>query len=301
MVSSLLKMFCFSCGGECPSTANFCRQCGQQLAVEQDSKKDVLSAVDDNAAGSSCRSGNGSASATLTFSQFKARKEEDRRGYFRRKRPAKRPKLVHQPDNSDVKINVGIMALKDGALTIKRGITLPLTVPHSIGADELLEKAVEKHFRFNKDVVTSSNTAFYHLLYGDKNLVSSLPGSEEPFTLKRYKDEIDKPYSRITLYLCSSSDYNDSIFCELDSDIDLELCDVTPGFTPTGVEDKIQNTGSRSLPSSVPSCSSHSPSILSRIEQQGGLVGDTSNLPVGSSSSSTVEGMNKVGLLSFLP
>ena len=25
------KMFCSSCGGECPSTANFCYQCGQQL------------------------------------------------------------------------------------------------------------------------------------------------------------------------------------------------------------------------------------------------------------------------------
>ena len=27
----LPKMFCSSCGGECPSTANFCHQCGQQL------------------------------------------------------------------------------------------------------------------------------------------------------------------------------------------------------------------------------------------------------------------------------
>ena len=25
------KLFCSSCGGECPSTANFCHQCGQQL------------------------------------------------------------------------------------------------------------------------------------------------------------------------------------------------------------------------------------------------------------------------------
>ena len=32
-------MFCFSCGGECPSTTNFCHQCGQQLAVEQDSNE----------------------------------------------------------------------------------------------------------------------------------------------------------------------------------------------------------------------------------------------------------------------
>jgi len=53
--------------------------------------------------------------------------------------------------------------------------------------------------------------AFYQLLYADKNKVNTLPGSDEPFTLRRYKEEIDKPYSRITFYLCSSSDYFDSV------------------------------------------------------------------------------------------
>ena len=32
-------MFCISCGGECPSTANFCQQCGQQLNLSQVSNK----------------------------------------------------------------------------------------------------------------------------------------------------------------------------------------------------------------------------------------------------------------------
>ena len=32
-------MFCGSCGGECPSTANFCHQCGQQLNLSQVSNK----------------------------------------------------------------------------------------------------------------------------------------------------------------------------------------------------------------------------------------------------------------------
>ena len=126
--------------------------------------------------------------------------------------------MLNQADvNSEVKINIGVMTLKDGVLNMKRGITLPLTVPQCIGTDDLLGKAVDKHNRFNNDVITSSNKAFYHLLYGDKNRVLTLPGSEEPFTLKRYKDEIDKPYSRITLYLCSCSDYTDSILFGLDA------------------------------------------------------------------------------------
>lgn len=39
-----------------------------------------------------------------------------------------------------------------------------------------------------------------------------IPGTQEPFTLKKYKQEIDKPYSRITFFLCSSSEYMDSVF-----------------------------------------------------------------------------------------
>ena len=144
---------------------------------------------------------------------------------------------------------------------------LLLTVPQSIGTDDLLGKAVDKHNRFNNEVITSSNKAFYHLLYGDKNWVLTHPGSEEPFTLKRYKDEIDKPYSRISLYLCSCSDHTDSILFWLgaESKSDLELSDVTPGFTcirtpalnnqRSTVEDEHQ-TRSSSLTATVTHCQS---------------------------------------------
>ena len=37
------KIFCSSCGWECPSTANFCHQCGQQLNMSQVSKKGASS------------------------------------------------------------------------------------------------------------------------------------------------------------------------------------------------------------------------------------------------------------------
>ena len=179
-------MFCSSCGTECVSTAQFCHQCGNTISPNENALKRDASAVDDNGTG-------GSGTAPLTFAQFKVRKEEDRKGYFRSKRPktAKGPRVLNQADvNSEVKINIGVMTLKDGVLSMKRGITLPLTVPQCIGTDDLLGKAVDKHNRFNNDVITSSNKAFYHLLYRDKNRVLTLPGSEEPFTLKRYKDEI---------------------------------------------------------------------------------------------------------------
>ena len=37
------KTFCSSCCMECPSTANFCHQCGQQLTLSQVSKKAATS------------------------------------------------------------------------------------------------------------------------------------------------------------------------------------------------------------------------------------------------------------------
>ena len=144
-------MFCSSYGAECSSLKKFCMQCGQiKEAVKQTSKE-----VDE-----------GGASVALTFKQFKTRKEDDRKGCFCNKRPAKKANLAHQPDSEvKININIGIMVLRDRGLIAKRGLTLPLTVTESIGAEELLEKAVVKHHRLNKDVVSSSSKVFYHLLY----------------------------------------------------------------------------------------------------------------------------------------
>ena len=108
----------------------------------------------------------------------------------------------------EVKINIGVVIRKDGKLSIKRGATLPLTVSPLIGSQELLIQAVEKHSRFNQNLVDC--TRIYILLYADNKEVTTILGIEEQFTWKKYKEEIDKPYSRITFFLCSSLDYLES-------------------------------------------------------------------------------------------
>ena len=45
------------------------------------------------------------------------------------------------------------------------------------------------------------------MLYPDLTLVCMIPGTQKPFTLKEYKDELGKPYERITLYICKQEDY----------------------------------------------------------------------------------------------
>lgn len=91
----------------------------------------------------------------------------------------------------------------------------------SVTRNELLAKAFEKHSRFNSNFVYGDSSE-YRLLYPTMNQVVNLPGTEEPFTLQRYKQEIDKPYCRITFFLCSSTDYFENLMndtCDDDEDL----------------------------------------------------------------------------------
>ena len=56
----------------------------------------------------------------------------------------------------------------------------------------------------NKIVYSSVNS--YKLLYPDGTEVKRLEESDEAFSLQGYKAELGKPYNRLTLCLCSSSD-----------------------------------------------------------------------------------------------
>ena len=60
------------------------------MAVEQTSKMDALSAVDYSVTSVTCLPGSGSTTVALTFSQFKAHKEKDRKAYFHSKGTAKK-------------------------------------------------------------------------------------------------------------------------------------------------------------------------------------------------------------------
>ena len=146
-----------------------------------------------------------------SFSSFRARKEAERSSFF--KSTAKKAK-TEEKQTAPVKINIGIMVMKDGKLSIKRGATLPLSVLPDIDSQQLLTKAVEKlkHARFNNNLINSAT--IYRLLYPGCKQVLNLPGSSEPFSLKKYKQD-----SRITFYLCSSEHFIESLL-EDDSDDD---------------------------------------------------------------------------------
>lgn len=236
-------MFCSGCGKPPILNAKYCHNCGKSLlnnsgngnanSPSQNGSSDTLNRIPAERK-----------SVPSTFSSFRARKEVERSRYFKPK--AKKAK-TEEKQTQEVKISVGVVILKDGRLSIKRGATLPLTVLPSITRKELLTKGFEKHSRFNNNLV--SGTSFeYRLLYPTMNQVVNLPGTEESFSLQRYKDEIDKPYSRITFYLCSSTDFMENLMNDSCDDDDDDLLSSSTLYTTSKPNSSTDSTTSSSVP-----------------------------------------------------
>ena len=100
-----------------------------------------------------------------------------------------------------VKVQIGIKEFHetDGALKILKGRSLPVSVKPNTNAKQLLEEATNKHAKHFRSF---NQYEPYVLLYPDNTMIDKLPGALEDFTLERYKEELEKPYSKITLYIC---------------------------------------------------------------------------------------------------
>ena len=133
----------------------------------------------------------------INFQEFLKRKAESRKEHFKFK-----PKSAKKVEK-DVSINIGIMRYVNGTLKFCRGRNLPVTVPSSASRDDILTKAVTKHANHDKNLIRDDLR--YTLLYPDGTEVKTLPGSSDCFILHKYKDEIGKSYSRVTLYIATKS------------------------------------------------------------------------------------------------
>ena len=74
-----------------------------------------------------------------------------------------------------------------------RGSRLPVKVQKKFTAAEVLSAGILKHSNHDKFFCSSED---YLLLYPDQKVVTSIPESEELFTVKKYKKELAKPYSK---------------------------------------------------------------------------------------------------------
>ena len=202
-------MFCCQCGQKSVNeNAKYCSGCGNSLSsLSQEHGKERQE--------------------PLSFEEFRKRKEMERTSRFKPNLKKKKVDKTKKKE-SEVPINIGFMKLESsGSLRRCRGKTLPVKVLPSSGADVILEKGVKKHANHDKNV--NENTQ-YVLLYPDCTQVINLPGTNEPFDLKKYREDIGKSYQRITLFIAKKTD---KIFAELntiysdnsedDSDAELSL------------------------------------------------------------------------------
>ncbi|KAK3744015.1 hypothetical protein QZH41_004824 [Actinostola sp. cb2023] len=99
---------------------------------------------------------------------------------------------------------------KENILKTKRGKKLVLRVDQAITYQALKKEAEDKWKIFHSNMYDPEQS--YNLLYEDGSKAVFLPGStSEEFTLKKYQQEIQKDFKRISLYLVTDEDYKTSI------------------------------------------------------------------------------------------
>ncbi len=97
----------------------------------------------------------------------------------------------------------------NGALSGRRGTSLPVEVSRRSGASFLKHAAQCKHATFNKNYVNLEKE--YVLLYKDQEEVINLPGTNQPFSLERYQELTGKVFHRMTFLLCEKNDFEGTV------------------------------------------------------------------------------------------
>lgn len=131
------------------------------------------------------------------------------------------------------------MEYEDDILKPVRGSSLPLKVEVSSNYNNLKDAAIKNQKAFDR---TFNAERGYVLAYQDTRIARHVPGSDQDFVLKSYKEWLGRSYSRLTLYLspiskleevldpdgCSDFDATSKALDEVE---DLEYKEATP-FDP---------------------------------------------------------------------
>ena len=192
-------------------------------------------------------------------------------------RPKKKVKV--NPDEL-VTINIGQMRNCGNDLKPIWGKRLPIQVTKSAGYARILSKGMEKWAAFDRKFDPEED---YMLLFEDGSHAVYLPGQEEDFELEKYKTELGKDYKRITMYLCTTADFemsedNDPTNSELSFSKPINVPEISSAndfksasvFTPS--RSSVDKNGTPPLSCDSPSTSGqesdHSCSNIQSAEQQ---------------------------------
>ncbi|CAH3164649.1 unnamed protein product [Porites evermanni] len=153
--------------------------------------------------------------------------------------------------------------------------------------EALLKAAQDKHSRHFKQFDQHLD---YVLLYPDQTIVQTLPGSSVLFPLNKYKEELEKPFSKLYFWLCSTSDVQSCIdFLEEESEQSSELGPSYISDTATTALEVKERDGSlrasncpvKTSPSTNRARKQHLSNLLEEIEAHAYLFVDLWVDPVG--------------------
>lgn len=191
--------FCVSCGSKVSCSDKFCFKYGAKVLSGRESISE-----EENALYSSSRK---------PMSQFLASKAQERCGFFKPNECLKR-KAPTGPGSSsrsrliDNRVVINIVIIhenEEGKLAVVRGSKVALKVQKDFGAVEVLPAAIKKHADRNQ--FFCGDDKYVCLLYPDQKEVLKVPGSDEKFTVAKYKQELAKPYSKVDLDICREEDF----------------------------------------------------------------------------------------------
>ena len=202
-------MKCQNCKADVLTLFQFCHTCGNPLHDEAQSSGERPPRPPKR-------------KAPPTFNEFRKKLS------FQRQERAAKDKTVPA---KDVLLNIGVMKLVKGTLKPVKGKIMMVRVPVCIRKLELLNKGIEKHSAHDRSF---DRFASYALVYPDGTEVLTLPGQPtQLFQLDKYKEDIGKPYNRITLYLVEREMLEMNREDQSDSDLDRE----EDSFTQTTLTD----------------------------------------------------------------
>ena len=192
------------------SSTRYCGKCGNKYEVGKQKLNEKSSSLADtnakqvekeNRSKVPVASSSAKMQTTVSFEAYKARKESNRRTFFK---PSKKSK-----QGKDVNIRIGLFQFDPDQNVLKPqwGKNLPLLVDRNSTYSAIHEKALAKRKAHDRHFSKISENENYQLLYPDGSEARFLPGQGKTFfDFQAYKEDLGVPYSRVALYLCSTSD-----------------------------------------------------------------------------------------------
>ncbi|XP_028395679.1 uncharacterized protein LOC114519707 [Dendronephthya gigantea] len=202
-------MFCSNCGCTLKSEGKFCAQCGQARDTAIEEKHENVTKQNSGVVDVKPKK------SIKSFLQYKTSKGKE---WNSKVKGGKQKNGSNSQKEQDVLIFIRLLEWNgnERTLKMKRGKKVGMRISNTATSSVIHEKAEEKWRAYYSNLYNANQP--YLLVYEDGQIVNCLPGTEEPFSLKRYHEESGIDYNRINLFLCTMDDHNHFLMREFDSD-----------------------------------------------------------------------------------